>query len=68
MTAPVTTAFYRVDANPFNSELDVQTAIMEYAVSNPDDVYSIRQYTDGYYVLVLLASGGQVWLTVGNQK
>lgn len=57
----IKTTQYRVDAKPFETELDARTAVMQYCgeVENlPSGSFNLRQYQgDGFYVLVDIGDG-----------
>lgn len=58
----LTTTHYRVDALPFETELEAQAAILIH--KDPDVARcTVRHYAEGYYVLVQFGNGGTCWLT-----
>lgn len=59
-----TTTQYRIDAVPFVTKADAQAAIDEFKPSDPTSAYSVRNYyEEGFYVLIQFPTGGNRWLT-----
>lgn len=66
-TGNLITTRNRGDAVPWNTETDALAAIMEHKVADPGGAYAVREYPEGFYVLVIFTAGGINWLTQQRQ-